>query len=296
MDDSLYDSFRWLDEDTDLDLSLDNYQQRAQNSPACLPPRRRPSFRRTLSLNSVNLSRRSISLASYGKIPISSPLLESQPTSRNTLSRRSSVSRPSTRNKPRHTSQSSTSSIDPSAQYFHDPEARLKLRVYLASPQKFDEAIEFGFPALKDNGPVTSMPFHPNPSPQIKEFTGTFLDDGDDASIRSEKKERVSTISRLSYVMEGPQDNHSEQPTAKLTKPMKVPLLEPKRSREMTLRMTLTRPDLRDDSCPTPTSTTDPASPHHLSLADDNSDFWEQETDDQSLMKKMWRKFRRRKE
>ena len=37
--------------------------------------------------------------------------------------------------------------IDPEAAHYQDPEARLKLRVYLASPQKFDEAIEFGFPS-----------------------------------------------------------------------------------------------------------------------------------------------------
>lgn len=42
----------------------------------------------------------------------------------------------------------STISIDASAAYYQDPEARMKLRKYLASPQKFDEAIEFGFPSL----------------------------------------------------------------------------------------------------------------------------------------------------
>ncbi|KAL2840151.1 hypothetical protein BJY01DRAFT_218721, partial [Aspergillus pseudoustus] len=219
MDESLYDSFRWLDEDTELDLSLANYQQQVPKSPSYLPPRRRPSFRRTLSFNSVNLSRRSISLASHGRVPTFSPTLESQPAFGTILSRRSSVSRPSTRNKPRHTSQSSTSSIDPSAQYFHDPEARLKLRVYLATPQKFDEAIEFGFPALHDNGPVTS-------SPQIREFTGTFLDDDDDASIQSEKKEPVSNISRLSYVMEASQANPPDPATVKTTKPVTTPLSE----------------------------------------------------------------------
>ncbi|KAL3494178.1 hypothetical protein BJX62DRAFT_51758 [Aspergillus germanicus] len=293
MDSSLYDSFRWLDEDTDLDLSLDNYQQQAPSSPSRLTTRRRPSFRRTMSFNSVNLSRKSISLAPHGRVPTSSPPLESPSAVGNIISRRSSVSRPSTRNKPRHTSQSSTSSIDPSAQYFHDPEARLKLRVYLASPQKFDEAIEFGFPAV-DNGQSNPKSPHPDRSPQMKEFTGTFLDDDDDMSIRGEKKEQHSNISRLSYVMEAPPP--SEDPTTKITASIKTPLSEPKHSREMTLRMTLTRPDLRDGSCPTPTSTTDPSGSLPMSLVDDDSAFWVQDADDQSLMKKMWRKFRRRKE
>jgi hypothetical protein len=39
-------------------------------------------------------------------------------------------------------------SIDAAATYYQDPEARKKLRKYLASPQKFDEAVEFGFPSL----------------------------------------------------------------------------------------------------------------------------------------------------
>ena len=42
----------------------------------------------------------------------------------------------------------STVSIDAAATYYQDPEARMKLRKYLASPQKFDEAVAFGFPSL----------------------------------------------------------------------------------------------------------------------------------------------------
>ncbi|KAL3470078.1 hypothetical protein BJX99DRAFT_240138 [Aspergillus californicus] len=293
MTDSLYDSFRWLDEDTDLDLSLDNYQQQMANSSPCLPPRRGPSFKRTLSFNSVNLSRKPISLASYGGAPISSPSVETQSVLANIVSRRSSISRPSSRNKPRHMPQSSTSSIDPSAQYFHDPEARLKLRVYLASPQNFDEAIEFGFPSLKENGSGNN---EPNPSPPLRGFKGTFLDDGDDdASVRDDQKESCPNISRLSYVLENPQepqdpmidDNRQSGPQSEQN---------PQRnqnSREMTLRMTLTRPDLRADSCFTPTSMTDPT--NLLQLIDDNSEIWGQDTDDQSLMKKMWRKLCKRK-
>ncbi|KAL3456671.1 hypothetical protein BJX64DRAFT_37296 [Aspergillus heterothallicus] len=294
MNDSFYDSFRWLDEDTDLDLGLDSYQQQAPSPPSCLPPRRRASFRRTLSFNSVNLCRKSISLASHGKVPSSSPPLDSQPVFGNILSRRSSVSRPSTRNKHRHTSRSSTSSIDSYAQYFQDPDARLKLRVYLASPQKFDEAIEFGFPAMKDDWPVALTPSPQSPGPQPRAFTGTFLDDDDDtSSVRDEKKEPASSVPKLSYVMEAPQDSPSNNTMARMGNP-KTPMV--KHSREMTLRMTLTRPDLRDDSCPTPPSTTNPADSLNLSLVDDNSEFWEQDLNNQSLMKKMWRKFRRRKE
>ncbi|KAL2819881.1 hypothetical protein BDW59DRAFT_120212 [Aspergillus cavernicola] len=297
MEHSLYDSFRWLDEDTDLDLSLDNYQQQVTNSSSYLPPRRRPSFRRTLSFNSVNMSRKSISLPSYGRAPVSSPPVESQSALASIISRRSSLSRPSSKGKPRHASQSSTSSIDPSAQYFHDPEARLKLRVYLASPQNFDETIEFGFPALKEKGVINTEPVRPDSKSQVRGFKGTFLDDGDDDASIPGDKEPCSNISRLSYVLENPQ---GPQNPPIVDNNRHLPLSEPKtprnpNTREMTLRMTLTRPDLRADSCRTPTSVTDPTNPLQLSLADDNSEFWEQDTDDQNLMKKMWRKLRRRK-
>ncbi|KAI9885538.1 MAG: hypothetical protein M1823_002677 [Watsoniomyces obsoletus] len=46
-------------------------------------------------------------------------------------------------------SRDATVSVDAGATYYRDPEARLKMRVYLASPQKFDEAIEFGFPSVE---------------------------------------------------------------------------------------------------------------------------------------------------
>ncbi|KAL5343291.1 hypothetical protein BJX70DRAFT_162720 [Aspergillus crustosus] len=293
MDDSLYDSFRWLDEDTDLDLSLDSYQQQVA-SPGLLQ-RRRSSFRRTLSFNSTNLSRKSTSLTSYGRTPISSPHAESQSVLASIVSRRSSLSRPSSKSKPRHTSQSSTSNIDPSAQYYQDPEARLKLRVYLASSQRFDEAVEFGFPALNENGDINPSRVYPDPDPSLVRFSGTFLDD-DDISLRGDKKSWHSNISRLSHVMENPpvaQDFSTSENTRESWMPVPEPKPRRKRdTREMTLRMTLTRSDLRVDSCLTPTSTTEPT---HSYPGDVGVDIWEQDSDDQNLVKKMWRKFRKRK-
>ncbi|KAK9859677.1 hypothetical protein MYU51_013889 [Penicillium brevicompactum] len=58
------------------------------------------------------------------------------------LSNCASESHPSSLHRPFHgakSSKSSTSSIDPPAQYHQDPDARLKLRMYLASTQKFGE-------------------------------------------------------------------------------------------------------------------------------------------------------------
>ncbi len=301
MEDSLYNSLRWLDEDTDIDLSLDNYQQQVVTPPSCLPPKRRSSFRRTLSFNSVNLSRKSTSLASYGKTPVSSPTIESQPVFANIVSSRSSISQPTSKSKSHHISQSSTSSIDPSAQYYHDPEARLKLRVFLASPQKFDEAIEFGFPALKEKCFPIQDSVQPSSSFRDHKYRGTFLaeEDGDDEDdvdmrIHGTKKGRCSKFSRLSHVTESLQDSRDtsfvdNKRDLGISRPEPYPQQQTPNSREMTLRMTLTRPDLRDDSCLTPTTTTEP-----LPLTHDISEFWKQDADDQNMMKRMWRKFRRR--
>ena len=40
-------------------------------------------------------------------------------------------------------------SLDADAAHYTNPEARRQLRLYLATPSKFDEALEFGFPALR---------------------------------------------------------------------------------------------------------------------------------------------------
>src|SRR5699024_8789531 len=89
-----------------------------------------------------------------------------------------------------------------SAQYYQDPEARLKLRVFLASPQKFDEAIEFGFPALeKENHSPNRSLVEEEQNPV--EFTGTFLED-DDASLDGDKDDKDQpSPSRFSKDMEG---------------------------------------------------------------------------------------------
>ncbi|CAK7268012.1 hypothetical protein SEPCBS57363_002884 [Sporothrix epigloea] len=48
-----------------------------------------------------------------------------------------------------HAARDSVSTIDPGAAHYQDPEARMKLRLYLASPEKFDEAIKLGFPSTE---------------------------------------------------------------------------------------------------------------------------------------------------
>ena len=59
-------------------------------------------------------------------------------------------------------SSSGTATAAAATYYYRDPEARLKLRTYLASPQKFDEAIEFGFPSADQQVGSSARP--PPPS------------------------------------------------------------------------------------------------------------------------------------
>ncbi|KAL6869314.1 hypothetical protein ACO1O0_000638 [Amphichorda felina] len=59
--------------------------------------------------------------------------------------------------------------IDPAAAHYQDPGTRTTLREYVASPQKFDEALEYGFPSL---GEVEE-----NDHSELKHVPPTFLDD-----------------------------------------------------------------------------------------------------------------------
>lgn len=300
MDDSLYDSFRWLDEDAELDLSLDGYHAHNVNTMPKLPTRRRPSFRRTMSFNSVNLGRKPSAAVRHGRFPSLSRTSNPMTTSNTNTLTRVSTSRPPSRNDiPR----SSTSSIEPSAQYYQDPEARLKLRVYLSSPQKFDEAIRFGFPALENKESSHSPEPPAETKPEPPQFTGTFLDvgdgdgDGDDKSVSGEKDDlepelasnpnpNPPTDSRLSTgIKESPSKPGlcGGQWPPRSSSPQ-----DQSGNREMTLKMTLTRPDLRDSATPSPVE-------NKLRDADmsagDGSRSPELELEGQGPVKKIWRKF-----
>lgn len=286
MDASMYDSFRWLDDDAELDLTLDGYQGH-DAYPTAKPPRRRPSFRRTMAFNTVQFGRKGPLALTHKRIPSLSRLSQSpspltKTTSRNSISRPSSR-QPSTQYIPR----SSTSSIDPSAQYYQDPEARLKLRVFLASPQKFDEAIKFGFPSL-DTENLSPKRISVEKEQKPVEFTGTFLDD-DDASLCGDNDDKDQpNPSRLSKDMEGSSPKSAAlckgqwQPSRPHPGPRQI-----SGNREMTLKMTLTRPDLRTES----SSPSSMENPWKDASSDTSPGALEADLDDQGTMKKMWRRF-----
>ncbi|KKY38442.1 hypothetical protein UCDDA912_g01760 [Diaporthe ampelina] len=257
---SLYESFRWLDEEEDLDLRLflDDYHANLREELPHATKSRRPSFRRHLSIS---------------KRPFGQPTQSNAPQHAQRLSRTLSLMNP----RHQHVRSESLTGIDPGAAHYQDPEARLKLRVYLASPQKFDEAIEFGFPATDSvQAPSTlsdrrSMVRKRQSRLQLKDDSAdhmrSFLDDGDDEDLSDDDDDDdASSISdpdspRTPHMggLTPPPGHH--RPTRVLTDPLQtaqrggLAVREPNdayaqipaNSREMTLRMTLTRPDLRAD-------------------------------------------------
>lgn len=257
---AFYESFRWMDEDQNLDLKLDNYH--ANLDGAVIPNSesiRKPTFRRTMSISKMPFGRNSMTT------PRSPKFEPGHIRQSKTLSLIA----------PKHTMQNSISSIDPNATHYQDPEARLKLRVYLASPQKFDEAIEFGFPSM-DGVPVVDD--KENRPPRSRDATGAstlpstarsglsfLLSDIDTASLFEDDTSMMDPDSPLTPLDKEMGFRHRPSPMIQsssslsdfthlgISKPTVV-----KRpsdtythasagSREMTLRMTLTRPDLRAD-------------------------------------------------
>ncbi|KAI1499630.1 hypothetical protein F5X99DRAFT_269968 [Biscogniauxia marginata] len=260
--DALYDSFRWLDEDEDLDLSLaiDDYHanlKEPMHLPSPDPPA--PSFRRRLSISKMPFGRSSMSSSRPATKDATCSPGTPTPSSVAYPQHVRRKSRAFSLMAPKHESQTSVASFDPAAVHYQDPEARLKLRVYLASPQKFDEAVEFGFPSndIRAAGPSQGAPgpgrgfLHTMLSPDSENFK-TFLED-DQSSTYSEDASMPDP--------ESPKTPDTPENNPQMMRPLRFPgdsddhphrsrepegyTQAPAASREFTLRMTLTRPDLR---------------------------------------------------
>lgn len=283
----VYDSFRWMDEEEELDLKLYDYHHHLADLSKKPPRRPRDSFRRTFSLRSFQQSGSSTPTSVRPPLrktatdwPGPSPIRH-----RNHSFSRSVSSICVLKSAP----QPSEPSSDRPAQYYQDPEARLKLRVYLASPQKFDEAIEFGFPSLeysKDNQP----PSRPSSSRRNRpsdgnSSTGTFF-----------QSESTLPTERPNTPIESPQ---KFQPTVLRPSPSRLSQ-HLSGGREMTLKMTLTRADLRTDVESSSVRTSDVSEEHDdpLRLADlppvgGHGPVWD-EPGQGGVVKKMWSKLKRR--
>lgn len=263
---AMYESFRWMDEEDDLDLRLvlDDYHANLDGAVIPTPnSTRRPSFRRQMSISKMPFGRNSFSSSQ-----------PRSPKSESSHMRQKSKTMSFIAPKQGHAIHDSISSIDPNATHYQDPEARLKLRVYLASPQKFDEAIEFGFPSLegvaedKENKPpASSRDVHGGRKSHSTDKGQSFLNDLDTASLFEDDTSMLDPESPLTPMerdlgfrshraspTSGSKDSKGSADFAHLgiTKPTIMKHSESYTqamagSREMTLRMTLTRPDLRAD-------------------------------------------------
>ncbi|CAD6451627.1 2aab856b-7267-48cd-8417-ed9680a17682 [Sclerotinia trifoliorum] len=267
MADTFFDSIHWIDEEPKLDLYLDDYH--ASIFPS-LNSDRKPSFRRQMSISKLPFGRSSIHSAEPKSPSIISPTFSTHSRSK---SRGLPAGGP--KHAARHKVNSSLSSIDPNATHYQDPEARLKLRVYLASPQKFDEIIEFGFPSMDA---TVGTPDRENRPPKLisrrssrdmlrkkissPAFEHTFFND-DTASLFEDDRSMADSdapITPLEYESGFPSQR---SPSYYYGKPLadyqpgstKLPGKQQDSytqcmagNREPTLRMTLTRQDLRDES------------------------------------------------
>lgn len=260
--DSMFGSFRWLEESGDLDLRLvlddDHIDPRNQDAPA--QAKRNPSFRRHLSISklpfgnrtSVSMSRPTAKDASATTSVAASPQasVPGSPAQGHARRRSRALSLITPNKQP---VPDPSSFVDQAAAHYQDPDARMKLRVYLASPHKFDEAVEFGFPSIEEVQSKENIGSHKRVASQQERSSSRlgklqpFTEDDRSSMYSDEGSATEPESPRTPETMEKPlpirpaqksQDEESPVPKADYAQAPAV-------SREMTLRMTLTRPDLR---------------------------------------------------
>ena len=265
--------FGSLDNDSNLDLSLGNFNNNCaekQKPPLPPPPRKSISFH--------HRSRPSFSFTTSAR-----PSL--------TAARPSFLG--SSRHRPSFSTSNNSTNIDPEARHYQDPEARLKLRVFV---QNFDEALQYGFP-------VPPFPLLMKGEQEQKNaayiLTTSINNDGlnintTSSSINNDEKNNINKrsarrrTSSLSNTLRG----------RKSSSTMERSLHDAYAygQREMTLKMTLTRPDLRTtDSSSSPTALYGPRPPSAQLLDDDDDGvIWEQEGEEKdNMIKRFWRKCRK---
>ena len=214
-------------------------------------------MRRTMSLTATPSRQPNLSLADG---PLSPPLNMASQRSEHQRAHSSSLSGRRSSHYP------APPVFDPEAAHYQDPEARKKLRMYLASPQKFDEAIEFGFPSTAGSdvlAPHYQLPQISNHSRKFSRDMHTFLRhgklsffednghenqglDSDTDSVADVESPTTPSSTGLSFRLHSRQLSHR---AFSLDSPNVSPIQNShgQTNREMTLRMTLTRPDLRAD-------------------------------------------------
>ncbi|KAK5010964.1 hypothetical protein LTR28_006647 [Elasticomyces elasticus] len=256
------------DSDAEMDV-FRSYTQR-RRSVAAVGNSRPPPPPRSTSHSQRSSFRRTFSFSASHPLPhaqsSSVPPLPSSSLSQN-------YSRPSVGVLTHQVNSPSPQALDSSVEtkHYQDPEARLKLRLYLATPQKFDEALEFGFPKTE---PTTQPPstVHPQRAASQQKsgsdqhiHLDTAQDSWSSFYSRSEDGEDSSSLPDTDSPITPTADTSSAFPLPTITRSTsssldsglgRPPLALRDKSndrfapavlanREMTLRMTLTRPDLR---------------------------------------------------
>jgi len=303
MDNSMMDSFRWLDQDDNLDLSLDDYHSHVIESAmsATKPSSRAHSIGRNLSLTNIPFAR-----SSTDKIPS----VSGRRSSNFSIHTLQSHQYPLTALPVKQPSQLSYPIFDPPAAHYQDPEARLKLRVYLASPQKFDEALEFGFLSLQSSTrPSSRRPSISTHQPTLAATDlQTFYDDDNASLYRDLEDGETASLPdvdspdtpldasfRPTHHIPGSKPGSSDNARLQLWHMASEPYAHGSAgNREMTLRMTLTRPDLRADKSVIYPKGTDPLALDDLPPVADGGDIWDRLQKDDSMVKKLWRRVSRK--
>ena len=270
MDDSL---FRWMDDDGELDLSLDDYHAHMAESVVITDSSqssRRPSVRRSISLNSMPFGPPSkMSRLPYFQgytLPAFDAALAAATRTPSPVrnSRLRSLSRPrKSESTPDRSIQRPTLTSEPSAKHYRDPETRAKLRAYLALPHKFDEVIEFGFPSLQNEERLPklrpSLPKQHNTAVSAQTFLDddheSFFETQDEAqepkppaynTIKPPTNAMIENWRRIASAQSMSVDPNAHIPPRVLRHQASEPYVRASiATREQTFHMTLTPPHLR---------------------------------------------------
>ncbi|KAG6014337.1 hypothetical protein E4U54_005487 [Claviceps lovelessii] len=265
---AMFESFSWLErsEDLDLRLALDGQSFDLGDQHASAPTKQRgPSFSRRLSTSklpfgnrtpvTVNGSPSKDASARNSVAAPSQPSAPGSPVQRHARRRSRALSLLTSNRQPISApAPDPLTFVDPAAAHYQDPDARMKLRVYLASAHKFDEAVEFGFPSIEDvqdkayakghkratsqqesgSVPDKRLPLTPDDGSSIYSDDDDDHDDDGEASSTEPDSPRTPLTMEKPLLLKATKENQDEECHMSTTT-----------SREMTLRMTLTRPDLR---------------------------------------------------
>ncbi|CZT17067.1 uncharacterized protein RCC_02899 [Ramularia collo-cygni] len=138
----------------------------------------------------------------------------------------------------------------PETTYYKDTDARSKLREFLTSPAKFDEALEFGFPERGTTSPMSSV--QPSLASELDELSITNTRDDDDEDEDDYLSgPRTPSVTTEGYnpgiVHHGSLDCGVISPYSFQQGKGSIRSMSPDfdASRSMTMRMSLTRSDLR---------------------------------------------------